>query len=287
MKGILGKSTHLEKRRGSREQARDYCRKVETRLEGPWEHGTWIMGQGHRSDVHIILTALKEGKSEKQICENYPEEWAKNYRIIDRYQRVHPISRRHRTEFHIHIGAPGTGKSTTINTLSPEAYWKPHGKWFDGFDGFQDVIIDEIDKSGLSLECLLKMADWFPYRVEVKGSHVDFNSKKIYATSNFPIEEWFPCEQPTSLLALRRRIDSITNYRMIEENGKKYVIKTVETFKVETELHEILDSPPNARHLTPPKSQILELDAPQSRKGDKVAQGGQQLSPFLTPNTKT
>lgn len=29
---------HLEQRRGTREQARDYARKEETRIEGPWEY---------------------------------------------------------------------------------------------------------------------------------------------------------------------------------------------------------------------------------------------------------
>lgn len=32
---------HWESRIGTRDQARDYARKEETRIEGPWECGTW------------------------------------------------------------------------------------------------------------------------------------------------------------------------------------------------------------------------------------------------------
>lgn len=37
----LPDDTHFEVRKGTREQARDYCRKEETRVDGPWELGTW------------------------------------------------------------------------------------------------------------------------------------------------------------------------------------------------------------------------------------------------------
>ena len=31
---------HLEIRRGTQQQARDYCQKHDTRVDGPWEYGT-------------------------------------------------------------------------------------------------------------------------------------------------------------------------------------------------------------------------------------------------------
>ena len=33
---------HFDKRRGSREQARDYSSKEETRVRGPWIYGEWV-----------------------------------------------------------------------------------------------------------------------------------------------------------------------------------------------------------------------------------------------------
>jgi len=47
LKKILNDVTvHVEVRRGSRDAARDYCRKEESRLWGPYEFGEWIGGQG-------------------------------------------------------------------------------------------------------------------------------------------------------------------------------------------------------------------------------------------------
>ena len=54
VKEILGDATFFKRRRGSRESARSYCMKEESRIRGPWEIGTW--------------EDLREGDSEGQ-CE--------------------------------------------------------------------------------------------------------------------------------------------------------------------------------------------------------------------------
>ena len=47
VKEIIVKDAHLAERRGTREEARGYCMKAESRVAGPWEYGTWIAGSGH------------------------------------------------------------------------------------------------------------------------------------------------------------------------------------------------------------------------------------------------
>lgn len=52
---------HYEARRGTREQARDYTRKADSREDGPWERGVFDQGgQGRRNDladaVHVLRT---------------------------------------------------------------------------------------------------------------------------------------------------------------------------------------------------------------------------------------
>lgn len=234
IKKFIGNSAHLEARRGSREQAKGYCSKTDTRIEGPWEYGVWTdAGQGKRSDIAVIINALKEGKTENQIIDEHPEEWAKHYRLIDRFTSVRPIRRQHRSTLEIHIGPPGTGKSSTVNAMSKNAYWKHPGKWWDGYDGLQEVILDEAEKLGLSIEYFLKLADWFPFKVEVKGGHRDFNSKRIFATSNLPVEQWFPNSSPVAIQALMRRIDSVTTYSWKDVGTKRYVVTETITFNVQ------------------------------------------------------
>lgn len=64
---------HLEKRRETRDRARDYCRKEATRKDGPWECGEWLAGgSGSRNDLQGIIDACKTG-SLKRVAEEHPE----------------------------------------------------------------------------------------------------------------------------------------------------------------------------------------------------------------------
>lgn len=45
---------HFEPRKGTAQQARDYCRKDDTRQSGPWEFGEWTpIRQGQRTDIQV------------------------------------------------------------------------------------------------------------------------------------------------------------------------------------------------------------------------------------------
>lgn len=72
---------HYEARRGTRDQARDYAMKEDTRTEGPWESGEWrAAGQGNRTDLSGVVEACKTG-SLKRVAETHPE-------AILRYSKV-------------------------------------------------------------------------------------------------------------------------------------------------------------------------------------------------------
>lgn len=63
---------HYERRQGTRSQARDYTRKADTRIEGPWEHGDWTAGgTGTRTDLAGVAEACKSG-SLKRVAETHP-----------------------------------------------------------------------------------------------------------------------------------------------------------------------------------------------------------------------
>lgn len=82
-------TAHFEARRGTRDQARDYTMKDDTRVEGPFERGQFTTAQGARSDISAVRDAIAAGTSKRELFEEYPDIAAKYPRYIDtmlRYQ---------------------------------------------------------------------------------------------------------------------------------------------------------------------------------------------------------
>lgn len=134
-KALNDVTAHFEIRRGSRDSARDYCRKEESRLWGPYEFGEWIGGQGrrlHRSalvltfahvytgartDLQAIQEACKKGRSTKYIADQHFATWVKYHRAIEKYQCLVAGHRDWPMEVYAFIGPPGSGKVSCGETL--------------------------------------------------------------------------------------------------------------------------------------------------------------------------
>lgn len=72
-------TAHMEKRRGSDAEARDYCAKENTRELGPFEVGSWEGKQGQRSDLATYAEAVRRlaqaGCTWKSACRQLAEEF--------------------------------------------------------------------------------------------------------------------------------------------------------------------------------------------------------------------
>lgn len=85
-------------------------------------------------------------------------------------------------------GSPGAGKSHLVETKYPEAYRKPQNKWWDGYEGQEVVILEDLD--GPYLNHYLKVwADKWRASGEVKGGTVPLMHKMLVVTSNYSIRE--------------------------------------------------------------------------------------------------
>lgn len=78
-------TAHFEARRGTAEQARAYCMKEDTRIDGPWEHGEYVPPQpGKRSDLdQACQVALEAGIEE--AARQFPSLFAKYYKGLSAY----------------------------------------------------------------------------------------------------------------------------------------------------------------------------------------------------------
>lgn len=179
-------SAHIEPQKGTNSQARDYCRKEESRVDGPWEHGIFAEGAGKRTDLDRIAEMPLE-----DIIENHPGTYVKYHKGLKALRQDAIPKRTWKTEVHVYWGEPGTGKSRTANELAPNAYWKmPGSKWWDGYNGEDDVIIDDFKPDEWERDALLRLMDRYPLRVEYKGGSCEFAAKRLIITTNFDPENW-------------------------------------------------------------------------------------------------
>ena len=204
----VNSTMHVEPRMGSREQAREYCMKEDTRQEGPFEIGTWISGSGHRSDLQALKQTIDSGASETQIWDEHFGPMLKYHKAVDRYRSSRGGIRDSNPDVSLLIGATGTGKSHMAHEEAGEdAHVKPVGtKWFDFYTSQDAAILDEFSPESMSLPLLLSITDkWAPI-VETKGGHVRFVAKKMWICTNIDPRTWYPSADPQQKEALYRRV---------------------------------------------------------------------------------
>ncbi len=192
VKSVLG-GAHIESRRGSREQARDYCRKEESRVEGPWEFGTWTPGgQGARSDLLAVACAISGGKRAAEIADLFPVQFIKFHRGIEKLIEVlHPVAGRDNVSVTMLIGKPDTGKSHFCKALEG-AYWYPPGKWLCNYQGELIMVLDEFRGNWMCYQTLLRLLDSTPLMMECKGGHSPILATSFFITSNLLPDQWYP-----------------------------------------------------------------------------------------------
>lgn len=194
LKKLLGASPHFEERLGSQEQAINYCKKADTRVDGPWEFGE-AKKQGKRNDLVDLIKLSDRGVRPAIAKRQLPVAYARHYRMYAHLLTLERPPRRPR-EVILLIGAPGAGKTTYVLDRYPDAYVTPvdaKGFWFDGYEGHDVALID--DYSGQwPLKSLLRVLHEYPERLPVKGGFVWWNPSKIYITTNENWNTWYKRE---------------------------------------------------------------------------------------------
>lgn len=220
MKKLLPRA-HLEVVKGTPEQASNYCKK-----DGDyWECGE-LPNQGKRTDIDEIREVVKTTGKMRDVV-NCATSY-QSVKMAEQILKYHEIKRNWKTEIRWYYGASGTGKSKLANEEMPDAYVAMEtGKWWEGYDAHEDVIIDDMRKDFLKYHSLLRLLDRYAFRVEAKGNSRQFLAKRIIITTAYPPEVLYDTRE--DIYQLLRRIDVVKEFRdehtIYQYSNSEYVEK--------------------------------------------------------------
>lgn len=208
---------HLERRAGTRDQARDYCRKAESRAPDaePFEFGEFGESQGSRSDISNAVNKIKNGASMLEILTDSADTFVRYHRGLTAAQQTFLQSRfsapRPELRVTVLIGPPGCGKTRSVWDSRPDAFTLTQSAtqaWWDGYSGQNTILLDDY-YGWLPWGELLKVLDIYPLRLAVKGSFTWAGYTEVFITSNRPWHQWY--KRPDQA-ALKRRIHEVRTY---------------------------------------------------------------------------
>lgn len=171
----IGKA-HMESKKGSRDQAREYC-----------------MKDGDYVEFGCFEPLTKEDLFKKPVSflkVNYPEFYCRYHRGLEKLSVTNSPKWRE-VEVIWLWGEGGSGK--TREALDSESVYKfdrPY-EWFCGYENEERLVIDDVchkdftEKRGLFLNLL----DGHPLRLPIKGGHTYAHWTSVYVTSNFDPEK--------------------------------------------------------------------------------------------------
>ena len=214
----LPKRSHVEVCKGTPYENMNYCKKDDRVC---WEVGDRPekVGQGKRNDLLEIKKKIKKNIKIKTLLEDDDIINYQQLKYAETLKKYYEVNRHWKTEVKWYYGATGTGKTkTAYEEMVEEAQDEDNiyfsmdtGKWWEGYDAQEYVIIDDMRADFLKYHQLLKLLDRYPYKVETKGSTRQFIAKKVIITSAYHPKQMFQTRE--DLGQLIRRIDEIKEFK--------------------------------------------------------------------------
>lgn len=201
---------HLEPARGTPAQCYAYCSKECGRICEGFEAGR-RPSPGSRKDLADIYYRLRsDGDELKRVADEYPGQYMRYGRAFrDAKSFFDPeLCRRQAV---LLWGPTGTGKSRNARWVVGDRriYDKPDGKWWDGYDGEEITIWDDFDPEETTIKSLLRLIDWVPARIEIKGAFARCASEWFIFTNNKELFDWYGEKDDDFKEALERRFTFI------------------------------------------------------------------------------
>lgn len=233
IKKIIGDPTaHVENMKGTIEQAYEYCIKDGKAKQG----GT--MRSRKKNLTGNVKTIVANGGTMRDVVEHSTCGAHINYglKLLTYMEK----KRNEAPTVYWYWGRTGTGKTKAAEEeAGPNAYWTGSNlKWWDGYDGHENVIIDDFRDSMLEFALLLRLLDRYPYTIEVKGGTRQFLAKNIWITCSKKPENCYTMS-PEDKAQLLRRITKVREFGQKQQRQDGNLGNTVLDCMVSAALMEL------------------------------------------------
>lgn len=219
-------TAHIESRKGTKTQAREYCSKKETRIGEVYEYGEFAE-ERERSDWTDILAMIAEGATNKEIREAYPSQFLRYYKAIEDNREMfiaEKYGKMRRIDLKVTyiFGSAGVGKTSyVLDTFGDDHvfrmtdYGSSHNiERFDGYSGHDVLLFDEF-RSQIAMSSMLNYLDIYPLQLPARFHNKTACYTKVFIVSNIPLSAQYPNiqrENPTTWEAFLRRFHEVYNF---------------------------------------------------------------------------
>jgi len=233
----LFSQVHWEQRKGTAAQARDYCKKLESRcVDGlVYDFGTIsTTSQGKRTDLDAAVAIIQGGGSLKQVAREMPSQYVLFHRgltsLSEALAEERPLGEPR--EIIIIWGERGTGKSYFAHHLFGDSLYLPDrnnsGKLsFETYNQEKTLFLDEFTgKENLSLSDVKLICDRHKVNLPGRGKSVAGNYDRVILVSNIDPFRWYDNGPDAYWNPMKRRIAAMyqakskTEWEMQVFNGE-------------------------------------------------------------------
>nr|WAE42503.1 MAG: replication associated protein [Cressdnaviricota sp.] len=203
LKKLFGNALHAEPTRSDAADA--YVHKEDTAVAGTkFEFGFKTSRRNRVRDWDAVWESAKRG----ELLDIPSDIRIRCYSTLQRISKDHLQPVAMERDVQVFWGRTGSGKSRLAwERAGLGAYPKdPRTKFWDGYSGHSNVIIDEF-RGGIDISHLLRWFDRYPVIVDVKFGATVLRAERIWVTSNLDPRKWYPDLDPETLDALLRRLN--------------------------------------------------------------------------------
>lgn len=251
---------HIEQARGSNAECRDYCKKSDTHVAGPFEIGEFVE-QRARTDKSNFIQLIHSGITNSELAKLDSNLYlsTSQSKIEAIRADAHEIYRRIcRNVVVTYIyGPPRVGKTSSIfkkygleNVFTIDNYGDFQ---FNGYNYENVLLMDEFNSQVRPITKLNKLLEPFPLKLNIKGGYVYSAYEKIYIVSNSSLDRMYVNDKKENYMQYLAFISRIDNIIRFDKDGNTH-------YEKRTEWEDIPEDKIEFPGLTKRKSKVFTYD---------------------------